>query len=115
VTQEQIVNKELSLREIRLAGLRVFTTPFNKIDGYGDGPMDFNDTVSPGGRPTLQGNGTLLRANGLDGQTCLECHSLLSAATVPPRLGIGGVGGSVTNAMIMPTAREGSPFPCSPI
>jgi hypothetical protein len=104
VTQEQIVNHELSLWGIRLAGLRVFTTPFNKIDGYGDGPMDFNDTVSPGGRPTLQGNGTLLRVNGLDGQTCLECHSLISAATVPPRLGIGGVGSSVTNAMIMPTA-----------
>jgi hypothetical protein len=104
VTQAQIANGELTLREIRAAGIRVFTTPFNKIDGYGDGPMDFNDTVSPGGRPTLQGNGTLLRVNGLDGQTCLECHSLLSAATVPPRLGIGGVGGSVTNAMIMPTA-----------
>jgi hypothetical protein len=104
VTQQQIVNGELSLREIRLAGLRVFTTPFNKFDGYGDGPMDLSDTLSPGGRPTLQGNGTLLRVNGLDGQTCLECHSVLSAATVPPRLGIGGVGGSVTNAMIMPTA-----------
>jgi len=104
VTQEQIVNGELSLREIRMAGLRTFTTPFNKLDGYGDGPIDLNDTVSPGGRPTLQGNGTLLRVNGLDGQTCLECHSLLSAATVPPRLGIGGVGGSVTNALIMPTA-----------
>jgi hypothetical protein len=104
VTQEQIENNELSLWEIRLAGLRVFTTPFNKIDGYGDGPMDFNDTVSPGGRPTLQGNGTLLRVNGLDGQTCLECHSVISAATVPVQLGIGGVGGSVTNAMIMPTA-----------
>jgi len=94
VAQEQIANGELSLREIRLAGLRVFTTPFNKIDGYGD----------PGGRPTLQGNGTLLRVNGLDGQTCLECHSLLSMATVPPRLGIGGAGGSVTNAIIKPTA-----------
>ena len=104
VTQEQIVNGGLSLWEIRRAGLRVFTTPFNKLDGYGDGPMNFNDTVSPGGRPTLQGNGTLLRVNGLDGQTCLECHSLVSAATVPPRLGIGGVGGSVSNAMIMPTA-----------
>ena len=98
VTQGQIVNGELTLREIRLAGLRVFTTPFNKIDGYGDG--------DPGGRPTLQGNGTLLRVNGLDGQTCLECHSLLSAATVPPRLGIGGVGGSVTNAIIKPTAMD---------
>jgi len=104
VTQDQIVNGELSLWEVRAAGIRIFTTPFNKIDGYGDGPMDLSDTVSPGGRPTLQGNGTLLRVNGLDGQTCLECHSLVSAATVPPRLGIGGVGGSVTNAMIMPTA-----------
>jgi Di-haem oxidoreductase, putative peroxidase len=104
VTQGQIVNGELTLREIRKAGFRVFTTPFNKLDGYGDGPMNLSDTVTPGGRPSLQGNGTLLRVNGLDGQTCLECHSLLSAATVPPRLGIGGVGGSVTNAMIMPTA-----------
>ena len=100
VTQGQILNGELTLREIRLAGLRVFTTPFNKIDGYGDGDSD------PEGRPTLQGNGTLLRVNGLDGQTCLECHSLLSAATVPPRLGIGGVGGSVTNAIIEPTAMD---------
>ncbi len=104
VTQQQLEAGELGLRAIREAGLRMFTTPFNKLDGYGDGPMDLNDTVSPGGRPTLQGNGTLLRVNGLDGQTCLECHSLLSAATRPPRLGIGGVGGSVTNAMIMPTA-----------
>jgi len=104
VTQEQISSGELSLREVRQAGFRTFTTPFNKLDGYGDGAMDLNDTVSPGGRPTLQGNGTLLRINGLDGQTCLECHSLVSAATVPPRLGIGGVGGSVTNALIMPTA-----------
>jgi mono/diheme cytochrome c family protein len=104
VTQEQISYGELSLHEIRRAGLRVFTTPFNKLDGYGDGPMDLTDTVSPGGRPTLQGNGTLLRVNGLDGQTCFECHSLVSAAEVPPRLGIGGVGGSVTNAIIMPTS-----------
>jgi len=103
VTQDQISLGELGLREIRMAGLRVFTTAFNKLAGYGDGPMDLADTVSAGGRPSLQGNGTLLRVNGLDGQTCLECHSVLSAATVPPRLGIGGVGGAVTNAIIMPT------------
>lgn len=100
VSQAQISNGELGLREIRLAGLRVFTTPFNKLDGYGDGDVD------PNRRPTLQGNGTLLRVNGLDGQTCLECHSLLSAATVPPRLGIGGVGGSVTNAIIEPSVMD---------
>ena len=106
ITQEQVAAGNLNLNQLRDAGMRVFTTPFNKLDGYGDGPMDVGDTVSPGGRPTLGGNGTLLRVNGLDGQSCLECHSILSNATIPPRLGIGGVGGSVTNAMIKPTAMD---------
>ncbi|HXV75031.1 MAG TPA: hypothetical protein VD788_01840, partial [Candidatus Polarisedimenticolaceae bacterium] len=106
ITHEQIASGDLTLNQIRDNGMRVFTIPFNKLDGYGDGPMNLDDTVSPGGRPTLQGNGTFLRVNGLDAQTCLECHSLTSTATVPPTLGIGGVGGSSTNAMIMPTAMD---------
>ena len=106
VTHQEIAGNDLTIHQIRQAGLEIFTTPFNKIDGYGDGPMDLNDTLSPGGRPTLGGNGTLLRVNGLDAQSCLECHSLVSNSTVPPRLGIGGVGGSVTNAMIAPTKMD---------
>lgn len=102
--QHQIADGTLSLAQVRRAGLRIFTLSFNKLDGFGDGPMDLNDTLSPGGRPTLQGNGTFLRVNGLDSQSCGECHSLISAATVPPRLGVGGAGGSVANAMIRPTA-----------
>ncbi|HZD53129.1 MAG TPA: di-heme oxidoredictase family protein [Woeseiaceae bacterium] len=108
VTQREIEDGTLRFSDIRAAGLLVFTTPYNKLDGYGDGPSNFNDTVSPGGRPTLQGNGTFLRANGLDAQTCLECHAIVSNARVPALLGIGGVGGSVTNAMIMPTAMDPS-------
>ena len=103
ITQEQILSDDLSLEEIRRAGLLTFTTPFNKLDGYGDGPIDPADTISPGGRPTLAGNGTFLRVNGLDAQTCLECHSIISNATIPATLGIGGVGGSNANAIIMPT------------
>jgi len=106
IDHEQIASGDLNLSQLRSEGLRIFTTPFNKLDGYGDGPMDVGDTVSPGGRPTLGGNGTLLRVNGLDGQSCLECHSIVSNGTIPPRLGIGGVGGSVTNAMIKPTAMD---------
>ncbi len=102
MTQAQITSGRLKLKEIRKAGLRIFTTPFNKLDGYGDGPLNPQDTVSPGGRPTLQGNGTFLRVNGLDAQTCLECHSIVSNATIPARLGLGGVGGSNSNAMIQP-------------
>jgi hypothetical protein len=104
ITQEQIARGDARLDDIRIRGLRLFTTPFNRHDGYGDGAFDRDETALPGGRPTLQGNGTFLRVNGLDGQTCLECHSFVSAATSPPTLGIGGFGGSVTNAFIQPTA-----------
>jgi len=103
ITQEDVTSGDMSLTEIRLEGLRIFTTLFNKLDGYGDGPMNIVNPVEPGGRPTLQGNGTLLRVNGLDARGCIECHAMVSAATVPPRLGIGGVGGSNANAIILPT------------
>jgi len=104
VTQEQIAGGDLSLKEIRRQGRLVFSTPFTAADGYGDGPIDAGeDPIAPGGRPTLQGNGTFLRVNGLDGQTCLECHSIISNRSIPARFGVGGVGGSVTNAMFQPT------------
>lgn len=35
ITQDQIESGELTLNEIRQAGLRVFATPFNKEDGWG--------------------------------------------------------------------------------
>ena len=49
------------------------------------------------GRPTLQGNGTWLRLNGLDSQTCLECHGVVDNSVVPAQMGVGGqagIGGS---------------------
>jgi hypothetical protein len=115
ITQAQIESGELSLEEIRRQGRLVFSTPFNTADGYGDGPEDASeDPILPGGRPTLQGNGTFLRVNGLDGQSCLECHSIVSNAVIPARFGVGGVGGSVTNAIFRPSlidvARAGTGF-----
>jgi hypothetical protein len=102
IAQKQIASVSLSLLDIRRAGMQMFTTPFNKDDGYGDGPMDGAESSRfPGNRPTI--NGTFLRVNGLDGQTCLECHSVIDASTSPPTLGIGGAGGSVSNAIAMPT------------
>jgi len=106
ITQQEIAAGAVTRESIRQMGLRLFTTPMNRLDGYGDGPMNLEDTVSPGGRPTLQGNGTFLRVNGLDAQSCLECHSIVSAASIPPRLGIGGVGGSIANAIISPTEMD---------
>ncbi|MCF6319848.1 MAG: hypothetical protein L3J83_11340 [Proteobacteria bacterium] len=105
ISQSDIEDNKLSLKEIRKAGMLVFSTPFNKHDGFGDGTPDLTifDNLSPGNRPTLQGNNTFLRVNGLDAQTCLECHSILSNATVPARLGVGGVGGVSQNALFQPT------------
>ena len=103
INQQMIESGSRSLHEIRKAGLKMFSTPFNKQDGYGDGPMNLDNPTDPGGRPTLGDNGTFLRVNGLDGQSCNECHSIVSNATVPAQLGIGGVGGSVSNAIFQPT------------
>ncbi len=96
---------DLSLDDLRAMGLSVFSTPFNTYDGFGDGPFDPAeiDTAAFGHRPTLQGNGLSLRVNGLDAQSCNECHTIVSNRTLPPTLGLGGVGGLVQNAIIMPS------------
>ena len=90
ITQAQIAEGILSFKEILDFGLRIFSTPFNRFDGYGDG------------RPTLQGNGTFLRINGLDAQSCLECHSIVSSATIPASFGVGGAGVSSSNVIFKP-------------
>jgi hypothetical protein len=55
-----------------------------------------------GNRPTLQNNGTFLRVNGLDAQSCLERHSISSNDTIPTNFEIGGVGGASANVLFMP-------------
>jgi hypothetical protein len=44
-----------------------------------------------------------LRVNGLDGQTCLECHFIVKNSTIPATLGVGGVAGANANALFMPS------------
>ena len=100
VTQAQLESGSLDFREIQRQGLMVFATQFNAYDGYGDGPTPGRDPLMLGQRVSLQGNGTFLRVHGLDGQSCLECHSVVSNASVPPVFGIGGFGGSASNAMV---------------
>ena len=104
ITQGEVESGHLKLHDLRVAGLKVFTTQFNQYDGYGDGPVNPLDKTVPGGRPTLQDNGTFLRVNGLDSQTCLECHSIISTQTTPFTMGVGGAGGLNNSAMFFTRA-----------
>ena len=105
------------LLELRLRGQDVFATPFNVYDGLGDGPSNPANRKEPGGRLTLPaypsfdntqgaGNQFFLRVNGLDSQTCLECHSIVDNSKVPAVFGVGGVGGTSANAFPMATILE---------
>ena len=104
ITQAQIEGG-LPLEKIIKAGVKVFTTPFNKHDGFGDGHFDHaeGDPRKIGNRPTLGNNGAFLRVNGLDAQTCLECHFVASFSTIPWTIGIGGVAGGNSNVFFMPS------------
>ncbi len=104
ITQGEVASGHLTLHDLRVAGLKMFATQFNRHDGYGDGPVNPLDKTVPGGRPTLQDNGTFLRVNGLDAQTCLECHSIISTQTMPFTLGVGGAGGLNNTAMFFTRA-----------
>ena len=103
VSQEDIASGRFYPHALRCIGGLVFSTSFNKLDGYGHGPFSTHEPDFLETRPTLQGNGTFLRVNGLDAQSCLECHSVLSNAVVPFRFGVGGVGASSSNVMFKPT------------
>lgn len=90
LTQFDVTSGQYSLLELRLKGFEMFCTPFNRFDGYGDGLVDPADPISPGGRPTTSAG--WLRANGLDAQSCFECHGIVSNLMIPPRFGVGGAG-----------------------
>ena len=96
---QAMVEDENSIRKLRKEGLRIFSTPFNTLDGLGDGPMNQPDKIAPGGRPGVQSSDQIfLRLNGLDSQTCLECHNILSNREIPATNAVGGAGGASQSA-----------------
>ncbi len=121
--RHSVIQMDTDLDFIRLQGEWVFATPFNKYDGLGDGPINTSNKVEPGGRLTLpafpsignqpgEGNQFFLRVNGLDSQTCVECHFIVNNSTVPATFGVGGVGGAA--AMAFPSATVFTPASQAP-
>jgi hypothetical protein len=102
--QADIENGLYPVDTLVLFGRNIFSTPFNRYDGYGDGPVNPANTRDPGGRPVLAGLSpwpevVLLRVNGLDSSACLDCHGQGSMRTIPPIPAIGGVG-NISNQVI---------------
>lgn len=103
MSQEDIANEHISPYMLRRMGGLIFSTMFTKLDGHGHGPFSAHEPDFLETRPTLQGNGTFSRVNGLDAQSCMECHSVLSNVAVPFRFGVGGVGSGSANVMAKTT------------
>ena len=93
VTQEQVIDS--SVRQVRKDGLRIFATPFTKADGLGSNSTFSGIRGEP--RPVIFGG--FSRVDGLDSQSCAECHTLQSADSIPNRFAIGGAGAQSNNAI----------------
>ena len=91
VSQQRVV--EAPLRAVRSEGLRVFATPFTEADGLG-GNGDFPG-VNGELRPPIFG--VFTRVDGLDSQSCGECHTIQSSDAIPNRFEIGGAGAQSNN------------------
>lgn len=101
LSQEQV--EGMGLEEMLADGKRLYTTPFTLADGYGDGPTDpVEDYRVDGGRAGLQKAYPVMRINGLDAQTCLECHIVMRNSSIPPVAGIGGAVGVSGNVLFRP-------------
>jgi hypothetical protein len=105
-TQAEIEAGLYTFGELRTEGEIIFATPFNRYDGYGDGPINPLNTRDPGGRPHLgqQGpDGVTLRVNGLDSGSCLDCHGISSLRSIPGTFAVGGFGNISNQVIAAPT------------
>jgi hypothetical protein len=119
IDQQQLLNNQYSLQTVLQTGGQFWTTPFTRYDktknagdGYGEGGANApratqRQAFNPAGFP----NYPFLRLNGLDSQSCYECHNSIGS---DPGYGIdtplirkqpssvGGSAGSNSNAFINP-------------
>ena len=147
IDQDKLLSGEYSLRQVIENGRHLFTTPFTKADGYGEGGRpDGKGGVELGPREELfrqnlekfrvqtksgltvdqlrqflnfpvpdvnKDTGKIvypyLRLNGLDSQSCFECHNTIGSERLPDTLSyaltrkqstVGGPAGFASNAFI---------------
>lgn len=103
------------LKQVLFSGGDFWTTPFlpydsttKSGDGYGEGPDGPRAAQRHVFNPRVP-NYPYLRLNGLDSQSCFECHNSIGSSKVDPRgalmrksPGVAGSAGSNSNAFINP-------------
>jgi hypothetical protein len=118
IDQTQLQNGQVPLPLLLQAGQRFFTTPyqpFNRItgagDGYGEGPNGPRWAARVAFYSGTKYGWPFLRLNGLDSQSCYECHNSMGSYIVSSQSGggfnrkpgtAGGSAGSNSNAFINP-------------
>ena len=111
IDQGALVRGEVMLYEVLEAGRHLFTTPFTIEDGFGEGPTGPRRRRGGLYPEPAQGFG-FLRLNGLDSQSCFECHNAIGSdrlcdtitlGALSKRPGaVGGAAGFASNAFINP-------------
>ena len=81
--QDDINAGQISFNDIFYAGKHIFSNRFTKEDHHGEGPSGPRLSKQEIGD---RGNYPFLRFNGLDSQSCLECHLAIGFAPQPESL-----------------------------
>ena len=118
IDQTQLQNGQVPLQLLLQAGQRFFTTPylpFNRMtgsgDGYGEGPNGPRWAARVSFYSGTKHGWPFLRLNGLDSESCYECHNSMGSYVVSSQSGggfnrkpgtAGGSAGSNSNAFINP-------------
>ena len=96
IDQQQLESGQVPLPLLLQAGQRFFTTPylpFNKItgagDGYGEGPNGPRWAARVAFYSGTKYGWPFLRLNGLDSQSCYECHNSIGSYISSPQNGGG--------------------------
>ena len=115
IDQGELVRGEVPLYEVLEAGRHLFTTPFTVEDGFGEGPTGPRRRRGGLYPEPRQGFG-FLRLNGLDSQSCFECHNSIGSDRLGDTITLGalskrpgavaGAAGFASNAFINPDFPE---------
>jgi hypothetical protein len=112
IDETQLLAGHIPLKKVLESGGHFFSTPYTLEDGFGEGANGPRAAQRAFMFPALDGNGSnqmpFLRLNGLDSQSCFECHNSIGSdpssrgggAELRKHDGEGGGAGFAANAFI---------------